>query len=211
MAAQQGSGSSRPLPRDAETFPPRGSWEHRSDGETFLRAERRSQKRLGVPSHGNAGIGRRVQFGQAVRGAKTFRRRSGRGQPRPGNVSTRGKPCPTVMCGGHSTQRWSFSSLPPRRRNVLVPSRDEFMGDAETFWRGARCLPDKWTSLPLRNIGFEPRVRTCRRGDARMFPLFLRLGIPVACVFLGETFLRVWVRKRFPVSPVRGSGKRFCT
>ncbi len=110
------------------------------------------------------------------------------------------------------TQRWNFSSLSARRRNVLVPGRNEFIGDTpKRSLRGARCLPRKWPSLPLRNIGFEPRVRTRRRGDARMFPSFSGSGFQWRACFLVQTLRRVRVRKRFPVSPVRGSGTRFGT
>ena len=86
---------------------------------------------------------------------KAFRRRSGRGQPRRvnvsmprkvesrqrhRNVSTRGKLCPTVLCGGHSTQRCNFSSRPQRRRNVLVPSINDFMAETPKRFGAGRAV-----------------------------------------------------------------------
>ncbi len=81
--------------------------------------------------------------------------------------------------------------------------------DGKTFLRGARCLPRKWASLPLRNIGFEPRVRTRRRGDAMMFSFFLRLGIPVAGVFLGANASTCPGKKTFPRVPRPRVGETF--
>ncbi len=81
--------------------------------------------------------------------------------------------------------------------------------DAKTFLRGARRLPRRWASPPLRNTGCEPRVRTRRRGDARMFSLFPRLGIPVACVFLGGNVSTCLGKKTFPRVPRRRVGETF--
>ncbi len=67
---------------------------------------------------------------------------------------------------------------------------------------------------PLRRCGTQGVNLACglvgvaTRG---CFPSFSDSGFQRRACFLVETFRRVWVRKRFPVSPVGGSGKRFCT
>ena len=67
---------------------------------------------------------------------------------------------------------------------------------------------------PLRRCGTQGVNLACglvgvaTRG---CFPSFPDSGFQWRACFLVETFRRVWVRKRFPVSPVGGSGKRFCT
>ena len=110
------------------------------------------------------------------------------------------------------TQRWNFSSLSPRRRNVFVPGRNAFMGETPKRFCAGRAVYH--AGGPLRRCGTQGVNLACglvgvaTRG---CFPSFSDSGFQWRACVLVETFRRAWVRKRFPVSPVGGSGKRFRT